>query len=52
MKKLIFLALLLSSCQYIKSYKPDNIVEEIAEEVIEYATGLEVELSPGQGPEL
>lgn len=28
-------------------YKPDNIVEEIAEEIIEAKTGMDIDLSPG-----
>jgi len=40
----------LASCEsverMIESYKDDNIIEEIVEEVIEQKTGLEIDLTP------
>lgn len=36
----------LTSCSILKKYPQDNIVEEIAEEVIEMKTGLDIDLSP------
>lgn len=43
----LLLLLVLSSCTLFKDYPQDNIVEEIAEEVIEAKTGLDIDLSPG-----
>jgi len=44
---LILLIIALSSCSKIwNSYPSDNIFEEITEEIIEYKTGSDVDLSP------
>lgn len=42
----LFLILFSCSCTAIKNYPQDNLVEEIVEEVIEYKTGLDIDLSP------
>lgn len=42
----ILLLLFLSGCSLTKSYKDDNIIEEIAEEVIEYYCDVELDLTP------
>lgn len=39
--------LLLSSCVAFKGFKQDALIEEIAEEVLEAQTGLDVDFSPG-----
>lgn len=38
---------MLSSCVAFKGFKQDALIEEIAEEVIEANTGLDVDLSSG-----
>lgn len=48
----IFIAVLLGVFSFQKfGLKEDNQVEEIAEEVIESATGIDVDLSPGSPEE-
>jgi hypothetical protein len=45
----IWLAILLTGCTYIypkMGVKPDNVVEELVEEVIEAKTGLDIDLTP------
>jgi hypothetical protein len=37
---------LLSSCAVFKGFKQDALIEEIAEEVIEANTGVEVDFTP------
>ena len=44
---LILLAMSLTSCVAFKGFKQDALIEEVAEEVIEANTGLDVDLSPG-----
>jgi len=50
---IILLAFIMFGCAYVKEdvfkfmLKPDNIVEEIFEEVIEAKTGLDIDLTPG-----
>jgi len=49
MLNFVFLSLLLmcSSCTWLeKNYPQDNIVEEIAEEVLDVETGIDIDFSP------
>lgn len=43
---ILFIILLLGSCSLMKNYDPDNFGEEFIEELIEYKTGVDVDLSP------
>ena len=38
---------LLSGCSFLKGMKPDSMMEEVVEEIIEGSTGIELDLSPG-----
>jgi hypothetical protein len=45
----IWLAILFTGCTYIYpkiGVQPDNVVEELVEEVIEAKTGLDIDLTP------
>lgn len=45
----IFLAIiipLMSGCTFIKHYPQDNFVEEIAEQIVQQETGLDLDFSP------
>ena len=47
---LMFLVLIVASCSYVNEYlglPDDNFAEEIAEEVIEAKTGMDIDLTPG-----
>lgn len=44
--KYILFFVCLCSCELLKKYPQDNIVEEIAEDVIRVETGIDVDLSP------
>lgn len=45
--KCIFLFIAcLSSCSLIEDYRDDNIVEEIAESILEKETGIDVDFTP------
>lgn len=37
---------LISGCSLVENYEEDNILEEIVEEIIEYKTGISIDLSP------
>lgn len=43
---LLVFSLFLSSCTFLKNYESDNIYEEIAEEIIKYKTGHDIDLTP------
>lgn len=36
----------IGSCVSLPFWKPDNIIEEVAEDVIEYKTGIDIDFSP------
>lgn len=44
---LTILPFLLVSCDQLKKMAPDSAIEEIAEEVIEHYTGIDLDLTPG-----
>jgi len=43
---LIGIMFLFAGCELVKKYPQDNIIEEIAEEIIEQKTGLDIDLTP------
>lgn len=38
---------LLTSCSLLKNYPADNVVEEVAEEVVKHYTGADIDFTPG-----
>lgn len=45
--KYFLLLVCLCSCELLKKYPQDNIIEEIAEDVLKHETGIDVDFSPG-----
>lgn len=45
---LVFMATaaIMFSCSMMKNYPPDNIVEEVGEEVLDHYTGVDVDFTP------
>ena len=46
---LVFTLLLMSLIHYLNTGKTDSIYEEIAEDIIEFNTGISIDLSPETG---
>lgn len=47
MKGLVLLCMIFAGCSLAKNWQPDNPIEELAEQIIQDQTGLDIDLTPG-----